>query len=562
MPILEAILDTELQVRVLRQDELAARRLPEAIRELLRVGDDDRVIVRRSCLLDSDLVTASVNYVVTVPEPAVGTGVEDVRVPIGYSLLSHGVRQSRHVVRVGHTRWPDGRLCAAKAYVIVRGEQPLCYIRESFNPGLIAPDHSRATDADRWDDEPEGEAGSSEEYAAAGVRTPSHDGSTMPAPSSRPGAAPDSRGPSSLRTELADATHGDAFVLHLGQRTDHGGAPALLYAASAVVTHALGRATVPVLTHRAAETADPALSSENRFAREIAAGDRARHDDPVTTRRQHSPATPSHAIIETHDTPELFVDRGIVDAGSRGGPHTESTGAHRAPTLIATSAELLRRTAQLPGLPVPPDLLREVAGLMPLAATLAPTARELHTSIPALWWSRTVPSATHRATIPPPDARADQLWFDYAPLTPQHLRRATSTDRPVGVLLDPATTAAEVETLCRAFGADTPPGKLTLVARVAATDAERLPELFAAAGSTPVCWLYDPLPPEFRAAADTATAEFDTGDLAAIGTATTAFFRACRATDTVVGGLRLSDALTPGQVLRCVLLALTEARTP
>lgn len=157
MPVLEAILRTELQVRVLRQDDVAAARIPAAVTDALQVSGADRVIVRRSCLIDPDLVTVSVNHVVTVSGPAAACGVDDVQMPIGYTLVSRGVSQRRQVLRAGVARWPDGRLCAAKAYVIVLGDRPLCYIRESFNPDVIPPDCAEiAADGDLpWSDEPD-----------------------------------------------------------------------------------------------------------------------------------------------------------------------------------------------------------------------------------------------------------------------------------------------------------------------------------------------------------------------------------------------------------------------
>jgi chorismate-pyruvate lyase len=156
MPALEAILGTELQVRVLRQDDIAASRLPTTVTDALQLSGTDRVIVRRSCLINSDMVAVSVNHVVAVSGPAAACGVDDVQMPIGYSLISRGVSQRRHILRAGLTRWPDGRLCAAKSYVIVLGDRPLCYIRESFNPAVIPPDHAHTADGDlHWADEPE-----------------------------------------------------------------------------------------------------------------------------------------------------------------------------------------------------------------------------------------------------------------------------------------------------------------------------------------------------------------------------------------------------------------------
>ncbi|WP_330230392.1 hypothetical protein OHA40_31195 [Nocardia sp. NBC_00508] len=156
MPVLEAILRTDLQVHVLRQDHMAASRLPTTVTDALQVSGADRIIVRRSCLINSDMVAVSANYVVIVPGPAAAYGVDDVQMPIGYALISRGVSQRRHILRAGLTRWPDGRLCAAKAYVIVIVDRPICYIRESFNPNVIPPDYFHTADSDlQWADEPE-----------------------------------------------------------------------------------------------------------------------------------------------------------------------------------------------------------------------------------------------------------------------------------------------------------------------------------------------------------------------------------------------------------------------
>ncbi|MGW6332098.1 hypothetical protein [Nocardia rhamnosiphila] len=153
-PALEAIVDADLGVRVVCQHDTSAAGLPGTVLEALRLSGQDRVLVRRSRLVHGEL-TVSVNYVVAARGRANIYGVDDPGSPIGRSLMSRGVDQRRRILRVGLARWPDGRLCAARAYVLLL-DQPLCYIRETFNPGIVSPehdyDHGEGLD---WNDEPD-----------------------------------------------------------------------------------------------------------------------------------------------------------------------------------------------------------------------------------------------------------------------------------------------------------------------------------------------------------------------------------------------------------------------
>ncbi|WP_433192005.1 hypothetical protein ACQP1G_24960 [Nocardia sp. CA-107356] len=143
MPALEAIVGAELHIQVLRQGDVAASQIPATVSAPLQVSGTDRVIVRRSCLITADKVTASVNDVVAVRGLAVASGIDDRHIPIGAGLISRGVSQRRRMLRAGLTNWPDdGRLCAMRAYIMWLGDRPLCYIREVFNPDVIPPDHS------------------------------------------------------------------------------------------------------------------------------------------------------------------------------------------------------------------------------------------------------------------------------------------------------------------------------------------------------------------------------------------------------------------------------------
>lgn len=153
-PALEAIVDADLGVRVVCQHDTSAAGLPGTVLDALRLSGQDRVLVRRSRLVHGE-VTVSVNYVVAARGRANTYGVDDLGSPIGRSLMSRGVAQRRRILRVGLARWPDGRLCAARAYVLLL-DQPLCYIRETFNPGIVSPEH----DSDHgegldWNDEPD-----------------------------------------------------------------------------------------------------------------------------------------------------------------------------------------------------------------------------------------------------------------------------------------------------------------------------------------------------------------------------------------------------------------------
>lgn len=153
-PALEAIVGATLAVRVLQQYDSDACRLPPTVSGALHVSRRDRVLVRRSELVDGER-TVSVNLVLAVRGRAADYGVDDTTVPIGRSLLSRGAHQQRHILRVGVTSWPDGRPCAARAYVMLLAGQPLCYIKEIFSPQFVLPEHSDPYPGSIWDDEPE-----------------------------------------------------------------------------------------------------------------------------------------------------------------------------------------------------------------------------------------------------------------------------------------------------------------------------------------------------------------------------------------------------------------------
>ncbi len=491
-PALAAILRTDLHVRVLRQDDIAAGGLPNTVTDALGVSDSDRVIVRRSCLVNADLVTASVNYVVAVRAGAAASGMDDVQVPIGTGLISRGVSQRRHLLRTGVVRWPDGRLCAARAYVMTLGDRPLCYIREAFNPDVIPPEYApTAGDDPSWADEPQPALPGS--FAVTSHLFAAHEFLDSEYRRAAAETLPELVGVGEcdrLTADLAKAARGEGFVLHLGghhNTSDGGGTKtvaarrALVYAAAAVMTHGLGAGTVTI--------------------------ERA---------------------------PRRYYD-GLRAAASR-----DEWPADRLPITLCVN--ILRRAADRSRDPAQRDLLRAVSGLLPVTATAPPGASELHNWLPLLRISRE-PTAS-RAAAPTgrtPDGRrwdrsAHLLWLGDR----THARRLTQVaahvGNPVAVTLGPATTPDDIEFLCRTLNPRKQPGRLTLIPQlgVAATS-DTLPALFAAAAAcaTPICWVCDPMPPTRMPHGRSDLRVDDVVDVIR------AFFRTCRATGTVPGGLHL-----------------------
>ncbi len=554
MPVLEAILGTELEVRVLRQDELSAERLPAVVSDALRLSGAGQVIVRRSCLMDPDMLTVSVNHVVTVSEPAATCGADDIRMPIGYSLMARGVSQKRYILRVGLARWPDGRACAAKSYVIVLGDRPLCYIRESFNPSVIPPDHSYTGGGDpHWGDEPEtsdpGPADLATALPAAVHETsryepPWPDAAALRATVERLRGLPPLVHPdecSSLTADLAEAVHGRAFVLHLGERAetfavcDTGALAArraLIHAAASVSAHGLG---LPIV-------------SIGRLAGQYA---------------------------EPHPDPNRLLD-GYFHAAATLNYLRRCTAP---PTALC--AKILLEAADRCVEPVPRDLLRAVAGLLSTAAVAPARSRELYSSISRLHVSQEALILPYESALT--RRGSDRRWWDCSTqllwigdrtrnAAQEHVRFAAEVHNPVAVELGPTATARDVESLCARLNPENRPGRLTLVPRLGPErSADTLPALFdaAAAAGTPVCWICDPMHADTRRYRGHRIHRVD--DIVA---EIRAFFQACRATGTVPGGLHLDCApeavsdcvggrdprLNPVQTLHCVVATLTELR--
>ncbi|WP_062991037.1 3-deoxy-7-phosphoheptulonate synthase [Nocardia anaemiae] len=518
-PRLEAILGTDLQVRVLRQDEIAAEQLPATVADALRLDGPDRVIVRRSCLINADMVTASVNYVVAVSGPAAAAGADDVHVPIGRGLVSRGVSQRRHVLRAGVTRWPDGRLCAAKAYVIMLGDhRPLCYIREIFNPSVVPPEHTPISDEDlSWADEPE----YPRSLPAAPVRRGGCDTESPRTGGQCSRALPDLIHPrecDSLAADLAAAARGRAFAIHLGARAsaalDLATLPArraLAIGAAAVLNHGLN---MPIVT-----------IGELRYNGE-------------------SCGAPANSVASAEDR-----------AYSHAATQVENWRVANPP--IALCAQMLRGAAERYPASVVRDLLVEVAAMLPIAASAPAASRELYSSIAPLHISRAVRSCESNTTRPQRtrhewDRSTQLLWIGDRnhEFAPQHLSFAALVRNPLAVTLGPTATPDDVEFLCRYLNPARRPGRLTLIPALSGTrTAAALPALFEAAArcGTPVSWMCDPMHADDPAAA--------------IHT----YLSACRSTGTAPAGLhldceprsRLDTRLDTGRALHCVITTLS-----
>ncbi|MBF6174898.1 3-deoxy-7-phosphoheptulonate synthase [Nocardia blacklockiae] len=542
MPVLEAILRTELEVRVLRQDDVAAGRMPATVTDALQVSGSDRVIVRRSCLIDPDMVTVSVNHVVTVSGPAAATGVDDVQMPIGYSLVSRGVSQRRQVLRAGVARWPDGRLCATKAYIITLADRPLCYIRESFNPDVIPPAGAHLTEGDpHWADEPDTPEPTPADLTTAPRESAAAQDEPPQGSVEQLRTLPPLVDPSDCETLTADldaAARGQAFVLHLGDGGGHldcdtrtlAARRALIHAATAVLTHGLGtEVRVVPISHLPGRLGT--LDDDGRTA-----------SDP---------------LLETYFRAAAALNywRG-----------------QQAP--VALSGDLLREVADRFAEPATRDLMREVAGLLPLAASAPTASRELFSSITRLHISHEAPTLWYGAALT--RGGPDRHWWDCSTqlvwigdrVRNAQGRRvfAARIRNPVAVTITAATTPHEVERLCQQLNPDDRPGRLTLVARLGDERVtEWLPELIGtvAARETPVCWMCDPTALGVQAQHGGGQARID-GVTAGIRE----FLRVCRATGTVPGGLHLECPPGTGeftgsgewQVLRCVVTAMAELR--
>lgn len=523
-PRLEAILGTDLQVRVLRQDELAAEQLPATVADALRLAGPDRVIVRRSCLITANMVTASVNYVVAVRGPAAAAGADDVYVPIGRGLISRGISQRRHVLRAGVTRWLDGRRCAAKAYVIMLGEhRPLCYIREIFNPSVVPPEHAPISDEElSWADEPDYTRSqpATARRGTCDTESPSTSGQYSRALSALV-QPPECE---ALTADLAAAARGQAFVVHLGTRS----------------SPALDAATLP--TRRALAICAAAVLSHG-FDVPIVTIGQFRCDGEIYKAPADSDTTAGDRRPEEHSRAATQLDDWRVSNLS-----------------IALCVDMLRAATDHYPVSVTREVLVEVAAMLPIAASAPTASRELYSSIAPRYISHAVRSwesdPTRRRTTQQEWDRSTQLlWIGDRnhELTSRHLSFAATVRNPLAVPLSPTAMPDHVEFLCRYLNPDRRPGRLTLVPALSGPrTAAALPALFEAAArcGTQVCWLCDPMHADDPAAA--------------IRT----FVNACRTTGTAPAGLHLDceprsgldTRLDTGRALHCVIATLSAMR--
>ncbi|WP_405183565.1 3-deoxy-7-phosphoheptulonate synthase [Nocardia sp. NBC_01377] len=561
MPMLEAALDTTLGVRVLRQDCITAAHLPDTICAALQVAGSDCLVIRRSRLVDRHMRTASINLVIGISGPSAAAGVDDVGVPIGHSLRARGLTQRRHILRVGLTRWPDGRLSATKAYVIMLGDRPLCYIREAFNPSVIVADH-HGTDVSEdlhWNDEPS----SAQTVGADALTSNAPTRASHPLePSSgrrewfttrpRESAPTHSSTPQKdcLSSDLDRAARGDAIVLHLADgstRTGHNlparasERDALLHAAAAVLSQCSSRAVVAIA-----------------------------HSSPGPIRARSDKGGPP----DSGQLPRAFRRPVVVFDDQHGDPPS-----------TPSPVDILRRVADRCESATRRDLLRHVAGLLALATDIPAGGWELHSSVPQLHLSREYTGLPELPSRPPDSAAL--LWIGDRTGADGGLRGTLRPGHPTAIALDRQTTPADVVMLCRRWNPENRPGVLTLVPSVALDAGDHLRALFEAGADcgTPVTWLCDPIPTGLR--------NVDRGlrcrtELAAASIH--AFGDACRSTGTSFGGLHLEYApgsvrdlfgaprrdrerfcdsafehgrgLDPSQLLRCVIAALDDVHVP
>ncbi|MQY20502.1 hypothetical protein [Nocardia macrotermitis] len=141
---LEHLVGCGLNVRVSTQDEIPAAALPAFVATALRLRTTDRVVIRHSRLVTPER-TISINYVAAPAQSTDANGLADLDTPIGHGLIARGLTQRRRIMWAGTRTWPDGRPCAARAYVMSLGGRPVSWIREAFDPDVIRAEHTAAT---------------------------------------------------------------------------------------------------------------------------------------------------------------------------------------------------------------------------------------------------------------------------------------------------------------------------------------------------------------------------------------------------------------------------------
>ncbi|MGE2817454.1 3-deoxy-7-phosphoheptulonate synthase [Mycobacterium heidelbergense] len=561
-PVLEAALGTALRVRVLRQDDVAVEQIPAGIAGQLRLVGQERVVVRRSCLVDPVLNLVSVNLVIAAAGPATASGIDRLDKPIGYSLIAPGISQQRHNLRVGLARWPDGRECAVKAYLVLLDDQPLCYIRECFNPSLISADLFEGSHRDSlaraWDDEP---------MTVPPVECGVHPASGLPVcPALHQPVWPDVDAAHEcgdrlralpplvsmaecerLTYDLAAACAGRSFVLHLGDCAETFdscttpalvGRQALAAAAASVLAYGSGLRVVTIgrIAGQYAKPRSQPIEASTGLLSYF--GDMVNSAKPDRAARVPDP----HRMLAAYFHSAVTLN------------HLR---AHPVPPSAAV-ARLIRRAVSMCPTRAIADMLGDVANMVDLAFVAPPGSHVLHSLVPELRISHEALVLGYEHALTRCGAH-DRLWDSSAHLlwigerTRQldhaHIELARRIANPVAVKLGPTTSPGDVIDLCQRLNPRKLAGRLMLIPRLGVGHTERLlPKLMdaAAASTTPVCWVCDPMHGNTRLSGD----RRKTRHLEDIIAEIRAFFCACRDTGTAPAGLHLETS--PDEVTECL----------
>jgi 3-deoxy-D-arabino-heptulosonate 7-phosphate (DAHP) synthase class II/chorismate-pyruvate lyase len=572
-PVLEAALGAALQVRVLRQDSVSAEQIRDGIAGHLRLAGGDRVVVRRACLVDSAMTPVSVNLTIATVDAATAMGIDRVDTPIGYSLIASGVSQHRRNLRVGLARWPDGRECVAKAYIVRLGDQPVCYIRECFNPSLISPELGNASSESLdtlWDDEPI--AVPPVDCGVNPVAVPPVDygmnsGVVLPErPALHQPVWPEQDAVreccdqlralpplvsmaecDQLTEDLAAAAAGQSFVLHLGDCAETFAScnthslvsrQALAAAAAGVLAYGSGLPVVTIgrIAGQYAKPRSQAIDASTGIPAYF--GDMVNSADPDPVSRVPDP-------------------RRMLEAYFHAAASVNHLRAHPAAPSAAVTT-LIRRAASVCQTRAIAGMLGDMADMFDLAVAAPSGSQVLHSLSSDMRISHEAlvlayeHAMTRRVTKDRWwDSSAHLLWigertrqFGHA-----HIEWARRIANPVAVKLGQTATPDDVANLCRLLNPDKIPGRLTLIPRLGVEHAERLlPVLMdaAAATGTPVCWVCDPMHANTRKTSHgRKTRHLDdvTGEIQA-------FFSVCQQTDTIPAGLHLET--TADDVTECI----------
>ncbi|MEW2357117.1 3-deoxy-7-phosphoheptulonate synthase [Spirillospora sp. NPDC029432] len=612
-PLLEAMLNTRLRVRVLRQEVTGAGTVPAEIAGLLGIGPGEEVLVRRSSLLDPRSSPVSLNHVVGRHRP--GDPALDLHTPLGYSVLGRGGSQRRRIVHIGRDVWRRGTKavpCAVKAYLMLIEGEPAFYVRECFNPAHVS---AAVTGNAGGGLAPEPEPGPAAERPNGSASRPG--GGTGPSlPPLPPQARHQPAWPdeaelrrcrarlralpplttrdecAALTAELAATVSGDAFLLQMGDCAESfaGCTAAAIRDRQALIALAAGLL--------GAGTGRPVVTV-GRIAGQYGKP-RSRPTETVRGPGGTAAEVPSYLgdMVNSIDPAGRTADpRRMVEAYFHAAATLNLLRADPVPRFEAVSA-LAERAAAPPGHPAAGDLLGDIGQLIAAATARTEGARCLHSMLPALYTS-------HEALILPYqeelvrrdadgtwwDSSAHLLWAGDRTRHPDeaHVRHLARIANPVAVKLGPSARPEDVTALCRRLNPGRVPGRLTLVTRLGAGRAARLlPPLLRAGrdSGVPVGWVCDPMHANIRTTA--AGRKFcRVGDAVA---EIRAFFAAHRREGTRPGGLHLETApedvtecaggrqrleerdldrayrtlcdprLNPAQTVDCVLAALAELR--